>query len=172
MDELKNLHNPETSDTSYDHVLKYTGIFGGVQGLKMFVSAARVKLTSELLGGWGMGLITAYNAVFEFLNKASNMGIPLNATRKTSELFEKGSEEEIAHQVMVIRTWVLWSAILSVLICLFFSPIISYFYFDHDWTRWPAVMLTSLVAVSNIIAEGECAILKGLRQLLYALRFT
>ena len=84
MDELKNLHNPETSDTSYDHVLKYTGIFGGVQGLKMFVSAARVKLTSELLGCWGMGLITAYNAVFEFLNKASNMGIPLNATRKTS----------------------------------------------------------------------------------------
>ncbi|MBQ6226176.1 MAG: oligosaccharide flippase family protein [Bacteroidaceae bacterium] len=164
MDELKNLHNPETSDTSYDHVLKYTGIFGGVQGLKMFVSAARVKLTSELLGGWGMGLITAYNAVFEFLNKASNMGIPLNATRKTSELFETGTEEQMAHQVMVIRTWVLWSAILSVLICLFFSPIISYFYFDHDWTRWPAVMLTSLVAVSNIIAEGECAILKGLRQ--------
>ena len=32
MTELKNLHNPETNDTSYDHVLKYTGTFGGVQG--------------------------------------------------------------------------------------------------------------------------------------------
>ncbi|MBR5053561.1 MAG: oligosaccharide flippase family protein [Bacteroidaceae bacterium] len=164
MDKLKNLHNPETSDTSYDHVLKYTGIFGGVQGLKMLVSVVRVKLTAYILGGWGMGLISAYNAVFEFLSKASNMGIPLNATRQTSELFEHGTEEQIAHKVMVIRTWVLWSAILSVLICLFFSPIISYFFFDHDWHRWPAVMLTSLVAVSNIIAEGECAILKGLRQ--------
>ncbi len=164
MAKLKNIHNAETSDTSYDHVLKYTGIFGGVQGLKMLVSAVRVKLTAYLLGGWGMGLITAYNAVFEFLNKASNMGIPLNATRKTSELFEEGTEEQIEHQVMVIRTWVLWSAILSVLICLFFSPVISYFFFDHDWSRWPAVMLTSLVAVTNIIAEGECAILKGLRQ--------
>ena len=164
MDELKNLHNPETNDTSYDHVLKYTGIFGGVQGLKMLVSVARVKLTAYILGGWGMGLISAYGAVSEFLNKASNMGIPLNATRQTSELFEDGTEEQIAHQVMVIRTWVLWSALLSVLICLFFSPIISYFFFDHDWHRWPVVMLTSLVAVSNIIAEGECAILKGLRQ--------
>lgn len=164
MDKLKNLHNRETSDTSYDHVLKYTGIFGGVQGLKMLVSVVRVKLTAYILGGWGMGLISAYNAVFEFLSKASNMGIPLNATRQTSELFEHGTEEQIAHKVMVIRTWVLWSAILSVLICLFFSPIISYFFFDHDWHRWPAVMLTSLVAVSNIIAEGECAILKGLRQ--------
>ncbi|MBQ6191421.1 MAG: oligosaccharide flippase family protein [Bacteroidaceae bacterium] len=164
MDKLKSLHNRETSDTSYDHVLKYTGIFGGVQGLKMLVSVVRVKLTAYILGGWGMGLITAYSAVSQFLNNASNMGIPLNATRKTSELFETGTTEQIEHQVMVIRTWVLWSAILSVLICLFFSPVISYFYFDHNWHRWPAVMLISLVAVSNIIAEGECAILKGLRQ--------
>ena len=164
MDNLKNLHNRETSDTSYDHVLKYTSIFGGVQGLKMLISMVRVKLTAYILGGWGMGLITAYNTVSEFLSKASNMGIPLNATRQTSALFENGTEEQIAHQVMVIRTWVLWSAILSVLICLFFSPIISYFFFEHDWHRWPVVMLTSLVAVSNIIAEGECAILKGLRQ--------
>ena len=164
MDNLKNLHNRETSDTSYDHVLKYTGIFGGVQGLKMLVSVVRMKLTAYILGGWGMGLITAYNSVCQFLTNAANMGIPLNATRKTSELFENGTEEKIAHQVMVIRTWVLWSATLSVLICLFFSPIISYFFFDHDWHRWPVVMLTSLVAVSNIIAEGECAILKGLRQ--------
>ena len=164
MDNLKNLHNRETSDTSYDHVLKYTSIFGGVQGLKMLISMVRVKLTAYILGGWGMGLITAYNTVSEFLSKASNMGIPLNATRQTSALFENGTEEQIAHQVMVIRTWVLWSAILSVLICLFFSPVISYFFFDHDWHRWPAVMLISLIAVTNIIAEGECSILKGLRQ--------
>ena len=164
MDELKNLHNAETSDTSYDHVLKYTGIFGGVQGLKMLISVARMKLTAVILGGIGMGLITVYNRVFEFLNSASNMGIPLNATRKTSELFEEGTEEQITHQVMVIRTWVLWSALLSVLICLFFSPVISYFFFEKDWHHWLEVMIIAPVAVCNIIAEGECAILKGLRQ--------
>ena len=164
MDELKNLHNAETSDTSYDHVLKYTGIFGGVQGLKMLISVARMKLTAVILGSIGMGLITVYNRVFEFLNSASNMGIPLNATRKTSELFEEGTAEQITHQVMVIRTWVLWSALLSVLICLFFSPVISYFFFEKDWHHWLEVMIIAPVAVCNIIAEGECAILKGLRQ--------
>lgn len=164
MDELKNLHNAETSDTSYDHVLKYTSIFGGVQGLKLLVSVAREKLTAVILGSMGIGLIYAYNSVSEFLNNASNMGIPLNATRKTGELFEEGTEEQIAHQVMVIRTWILWSAILSVFICLFFSPVISYIFFKHDWQHWPEVMSLSLVAVTNIIAEGECAILKGLRQ--------
>ena len=103
MDELNNLHNPETNDTSYDHVLKYTGIFGGVQGLKMLVSVARVKLTAYILGGWGMGLISAYSAVSEFLNKASNMGIPLNATRQTSELFEDGTAEQIAYPLNLVE---------------------------------------------------------------------
>lgn len=160
MDELKNLHNDETNDISYDHVLKYTGIFGGVQ----VVNVARVKLTAVILGSIGMGLISAYHTISDFLNNASNMGIPLNATRRTSELFEEGTNEQIEHQIMVIRTWVLWSALLSVFICLFFSPVISYYFFKHDWRHWPQVMLISFVAVSNIIAEGECAILKGLRQ--------
>ena len=164
MDELKNLHNPETNDTSYDHVLKYTGIFGGVQGLKILASVVREKFTALILGSGGKGLIGKYSRVSDFLVNASNMGIPLNATRKTSELFEEGTEEQIAHQVMVIRTWVLWSALLSVLICLFFSPVISYYFFDNDWSYWPAVMLISPASVTNIIAEGECAVLKGLRQ--------
>ena len=34
MNKLKDLHKGEASNASYDHVLKYTGIFGGVQGLK------------------------------------------------------------------------------------------------------------------------------------------
>ena len=187
MDELKNLHNAETNDNSYDHVLKYTGIFGGVQGLKMLVSAVRRKLTAVLLGGEGMGFILVYNRVSDFLNNASNMGIPLNATRKTSELFEEGTDEEIKHQVMVIRTWVVWSALfsvfLSIFICLFFelirllvdfffssvlhnvlSPIIGDFSMNGVWSHWPEMMFISLVVVCNIIAEGECAILKGLRQ--------
>ena len=164
MNKLKDLHKGEASNASYDHVLKYTGIFGGVQGLKMLCSVGRVKLTTKILGSMGIGLISAYGSVSEFLYNASNMGIPLNATRQTSELFEEGSEEKIVHRVMVIRTWVLWAALVSVLICLLFSPLISYFFFKHDWHHWPEVMLISLVAVGNIIAEGECSILKGLRQ--------
>ena len=54
MSELENLHNEETNDTSYDHVLKYTGVFGGVQGLKMLMSFARNKLTSVFLGEFGL----------------------------------------------------------------------------------------------------------------------
>lgn len=165
MSELESLHNSETTDTSYDHVLKYTGIFGGVQVLKMLLSIARNKLTSIYLGGVGVGLISIYNSISEFLVSASNLGVPLNATRQTSELFEEGTNTQIEHFVMVVRTWVLWTALLATLFCLLCSPLISYFFFEHDWSHFPQVILTAPIAVSFLVAEGECAILKGLRQL-------
>ena len=106
MSELEQLHNEETNDTSYDHVIKYTGVFGGVQGLKMLVSVARNWLTAKFLGPFGVGLIDIYNRISDFLVSASNLGVPLNATRRSGELFEEGTNEEVEHFVMVVRTWV------------------------------------------------------------------
>lgn len=162
MSELENLHNEETNDTSYDHVLKYTGVFGGVQGLKMLVSFARNKLTAKFLGDFGMGLIGVYNSISEFLVSASNLGVPLNATQRSGELFDEGSTSEIEHFVMVVRTWVLWTAILATVLCICASPILSSLFFENQWDYHVLLMIP--VAVSFLLAEGECAILKGLRQ--------
>ena len=162
MSELENLHNEETNDTSYDHVLKYTGVFGGVQGLKMLMSFVRNKLTSVFLGGFGLGLISVYNRISDFLVTASNMGLPLNATQRAGELFDEGSNEEIEHFVMVVRTWVLWTAVFATVLCLCASPLLSYYFFNNSWDYHVLLMIP--VAVSSLLAEGECAILKGLRQ--------
>ncbi len=164
MSELEKLHNEETTDTSYDHVLKYTGVFGGVQGLKMLTSFIRNKLTSEFLGKFGVGLISVYGSISEFLVSASNMGVPLNATQRSGELFEIGTNEEIEHFVMVVRTWVLWTALFALLLCLCASPFLSYFFFEHRWDRFGEVLLMVPVSACFLLAEGECAILKGLRQ--------
>ena len=162
MSELEKLYNEETTDTSYDHVLKYTGVFGGVQGLKMLVSFARNKLTVKFLGDVGMGLIGVYNSISEFLVSASNLGVPLNATQHAGELFDEGSAARIEHFVMVVRTWVFWTAVLATLLCVCASPLLSYFFFDKTWDYHVLLMIP--VAVNLLLAEGECAILKGLRQ--------
>lgn len=164
MSELEQLHNEETNDTSYDHVIKYTGVFGGVQGLKMLMSVARNWLTAKFLGPSGVGLIDIYNRISDFLVSASNLGVPLNATRRSGELFEEGTNEEVEHFVMVVRTWVLWTAFLATLLCLCASPFLSYSFFEHRWDRFYEVLLMVPVAVFFLLAEGECAILKGLRQ--------
>ena len=40
---------------NYDHVLKYTSVFGGVQGLVILIGLVRNKFMALLLGAGGMG---------------------------------------------------------------------------------------------------------------------
>ena len=47
--------NDNKADNSYGHVLKYTGIFGGVQVLNILVGLVRTKAVALLLGPAGMG---------------------------------------------------------------------------------------------------------------------
>lgn len=148
----------------YDHVLKYTGVFGGVQVLKMLASVARNKLTAMFLGGRGVGLISVYNSITEVVVTSSNLGVPLNATRRSSELLEEGDHERLRYFIMVVRTWVLLTAILSVVICSMLSPLVSYILFDCEYSHWPQVVTMIPVVVCFLLAEGECAVLKGLRR--------
>ena len=52
-------------DEDYDHVLKFTGLFGGVQGVIIVITLVRNKAMALLLGVSGMGfnalLISAQN---------------------------------------------------------------------------------------------------------------
>ena len=52
---------------SYSHVLMFTGIFGGVQSLKLVVSVIRNMLASYLLGTTGYGLLAVYSSITEFV---------------------------------------------------------------------------------------------------------
>ena len=159
------IHNAEAVDTSYGHILRFTGVFGGVQGLKLLMSAARNKLTSRLLGATGFGLLSAYTSVSDFLVSCSNFGLPLNATRETAELFENGTSRQIEHKVCLIRTWAVWTALFATLVCFLFSPLLSYFSFGRDVSHYAEMMWLAPVVVSFLIGEAECSILKGFRQL-------
>ena len=69
-------------------MLKYTGVFGGVQGLNILMSVVRTKLTSYLLGPIGFALMGVYINISEFITSTSNMGIHFASVRRLSELFE------------------------------------------------------------------------------------
>ena len=153
------------SDASYDHVLKYTGVFGGVQGLTMLMSIVRNKFASELLGRSGIALIGIYNSIATFMSSTSNLGIPFSAVRNISELFEKGSEKEIKQYVCVVRTWSLWTGLLGFLLCLCLSPLISFLSFDGDMSYTLQICMIAPMVFALAITSGEISILKGLRRL-------
>ena len=151
-------------EDSYAHILKYTGIFGGVQGLNILISLVRNKIVAYLLGPDGMGLMSLFNTTISFISQSTSFGISFSAVRHVSELFDQGDEARIAHFVKVVRAWCLLSALIGMLVCILAGPFLSAYTFSWGDHTLHFVLLAPAVALTAI-AGGEMAILKGLREL-------
>lgn len=154
----------EEQNESYSHILKYTGIFGGVQGLNIAIGLVRNKIIAWLLGPAGMGLASLFNSVANFIYQATNLGISFSAVRHVSELFDQGDEERIAHFVKVVRAWSLLTALLGMLVCMIAGPFLSNSTFAWGDHTVHFVLLSPAIALMAI-SGGEMAILKGARRL-------
>ena len=153
----------EATDT-YGHILKYTGIFGGVQGLNIVVGLVRNKLVALLLGPGGMGLASLFNSTVNFISQATNFGISFSAVKHISELFDGGDEAAISHFVKVVRAWSLLTALIGMLVCIVVGPLLSNYTFAWGDHTLHFVLLSPAVGLLAITG-GETAILKGARQL-------
>lgn len=148
----------------YGHVLKYTGVFGGVQGLNIVVSLVRNKLVALLLGPEGMGLASLFNTTVNFISQATTLGISFSAVRHISELHDQGDEQQIAHFVRVVRGWCLLTALLGMLVCIAIGPFLSGFTFSWGDHSLHFILLSPAIGMLAVTG-GETAILKGLRRL-------
>ena len=151
-------------DESYSHVLKYTGIFGGVQGLNILVSLVRNKLTALLLGPGGMGLVSLFNTTVNFISQATNLGISFSAVRHISEYFDEGDRQKAEHFVKVLRGWSLLTALVGMLVCIVMGPFLSNYTFSWGDHTLHFILLAPAVGMIAITG-GETAILKGCRKL-------
>ena len=163
--EETDLRQQDGEDTSYDHVLKYTGVFGGVQVLTMLVSMLRNKLAAWWLNKAGMGFFLMYSNIASFVSSASNAGIPFSAVKNVSELYETADSAQLESYVVTVRSWSLWTALFGALLCVLMAPPISYFAFDGDWSYTLEVALLAPMIFAIAITNGEISILKGTRKL-------
>lgn len=149
---------------SYSHILKYTGLFGGVQGLNILVGIVRNKLVAMILGPEGMGLVSLFYSTIKLVSDSTGLGLSMSAVRNVSETLAAGDARGFAHAVRLIRSWSLMAALLGMLLCVALSPLLS------DWTfAWGDhtlhfVLLAPVVGLLAVTG-GETAILKGARRL-------
>ena len=152
------------NDEIYGHVLKFTGLFGGVQGLNILISLVRNKVVAMLLGPEGMGLASLFQTTVNFISQSTNLGVSFSAVRNVSELFDTGDEARIAHFIKVVRAWSLLTGLVGMLLCILIGPLLSNFTFSWGDHTLHFVLLSPLVALLAVTG-GETAILKGARQL-------
>ncbi len=153
----------ESEKGAYGHVLKYTGVFGGVQGLNVLVSLVRNKFVALLLGPSGMGLVTLFNTTVSFISQSTHFGISTSAVRQLSE-FTDDHHPQVVHFVKVVRAWSLLTALLGMLVCIAIGPFLSSTTFAWGDHSLHFILLAPAVGMLAVTG-GETAILKGRRRL-------
>lgn len=153
----------EKKGAAYGHILKYTGLFGGVQGVNLLATIVRNKLASELLGPAGLGLVSLFNTATSLVGNATNFGVPFSAVRHVAELYEAGDEAELKRFVGIVRGWSIAAALLGVLVCCLCAPLLCMAY--DAKVSWESFVWISPVVGLTALAGGELAILKGIRRL-------
>lgn len=154
----------EKRNESYDHVLKYTWIFGGVQGFVILINLVRNKFMALLLGAGGMGLNALMTSVQNFASQCTNMGISFGAVPRLSEYYEQQNQDMLDYYIQVIRLWSLIASLLGLVFCVVISPFINDLSFTWGNHTLHYAMLALAVAMIAITG-GETAILKATRRL-------
>ncbi len=148
----------------YSHVLKYTGLFGGVQGINILVGIVRNKLVALILGPAGMGLISLFNSTINLLSNATNLGISMSAVKNISEAYDNGDEATMRRIVRMVRSWSLLTALFGVLLCIVLSSLLSKWTFGWGNHTLHFILLSPVVGIMAVTG-GEMAVLKGVRKL-------
>ena len=161
---LKIVYMGKTQDQDYRHILKYTGIFGGVQGFQLVMGLLRTKMMALLLGPSGMGLASLFQSTTQFFSQATNLGVAVSAVRQLSEEHDTDNKTFLESSIQTVRGWCLFTALLGLLVALVLGPVISYTTFDSSNHTLHLMLLGPAVAMMALTG-GETAILKATRQL-------
>lgn len=158
--------NPTAKNSEYKGILKYIGIFGGVQGIVSLITLFRASIVSHLLGPVGVGFNDVYNRTIDLGKKATDLGISYSAVQVISEQSEEVEEQEhMMYAVKVVRSWSLWLATLGTLLFFLLAPLLSRWGFDGDHSYTSMFRLLSLTIGCSVLMGGELAVLKGTRRL-------
>ncbi len=150
--------------SSYNHILKYTSAFGGIEGLNILIGLVRNKLVAIMLGPEGMGIIALFNSTIKFMSDSTNCGIPMSAVRNISAVYDDGDTEKLKETISAVRTFSLFVAMAGMILFIILSPVLSRISFCSGNKTINFILLSPIIAMMAITG-GEIAVLKGTRQL-------
>lgn len=150
----------------YSQILKYTGLFGGIQGLNVLVGLVRNKLVALLLGPQGMGLSALFSSSVKLVSDSTNLGLGVSAVREIADAYSQGDVKRTEQLVCTLRSWCALTAVVGSLLFAVMCPLFGTMAFSGSANSHVAelLLLSPLVGLMAI-SGGETAILKATRHL-------
>lgn len=148
---------------SYQHILKMTSLFGGVQFFSIIISIIRAKLIAIFIGPAGMGLITLLNSTINMIGGISGLGIETSAIKNISEKYKDEDLNNISGTVALVKKMMLISGILGTTLIIVFSKWLSIFTFGNT-NQVCSFIFLSITLLFKQITSGQLIVLQGLRK--------
>lgn len=168
-------HNGSTESRLFDRILKYTGVFGSVQGVAIIVTLILNMVKSRLLGPVGYGITESLNRNTDLVRNSTNLGVATAAVPEISRCNNPADVDALSEKIGLTRSWALLTAILGMAVCVILAPLLSRWAFNGDGSFTVSFMEMSVAVAATAVTGGETAVLRGtgmLRQIALSQLFT
>lgn len=152
------------NENHYRGVLKYMGLFGGIQGLNAAVGLVRNKLVALLLGPQGMGLSALFSSSVKLVGDSTNLGLGMSAVREISEAYSEGDAAKTEAWICTLRSWCMVTAVAGTALFALLSPLLNAMSSSGTDHTLEFLLLSPLVGLTAV-SGGETAVLKATRRL-------
>lgn len=155
-----------SKDVSYRHILKYTGLFGGIQAINLLASVLRNKVAAIIIDRYGQGISELFNSTINLISSATTLIIPVSIVRRISFVYENYGLEStlIRNEIRAIRSWSVLTGLIGTLLVMILSPVLSSVTCDSKNFTFDYLILSPMLIMLSINGT-EIAILKAVRQL-------
>jgi enterobacterial common antigen flippase len=153
---------PRTS--SYRDILRSSALVGGATALVIVIGIVRTKVMALLLGPAGFGLMGALTAIADLARSIAGLGINASGVRQIAEANGSGDERRVARTAFVLRRACLVLGLVGAAAMLLLSDAIARLTFQ-DAGRAGLVALLSLAVLFRLLADGQGALVQGLRRI-------
>lgn len=150
--------------TSYRESLRSSAIVGGSSAINMLIGLVRTKIMAVLLGPGGVGLMGALTSIADLARTLAEMGINSSGVRQIAESVGTGDETRIARTVTVLRRVAIALGLVGGALLAAFATPVSTFTFGDNHLAW-AVALLGLAVFFRLVADGQGALLQGMRRI-------
>lgn len=146
--------------SNYKSIAKGTAMLGGVQVFNVLINILKGKVVALFLGASGMGVYSLLNSSALTVQQFTCLGLNLSIVKEVASINDSDDVNRKYNTIQVIRTILLLTAILGIIVSITFSPLLSKFSFGNYDYIWSYVALGIMVAFTTL-SNGECSILQG-----------
>jgi enterobacterial common antigen flippase len=164
---VASLRSPESGSkhsSTYAQILRSSALVGGASALNLIIGIARTKVLALLLGPSGIGLLGVLTSVFDLARSVAQLGLHGSGVRQIAEAVGTNDAQRIARTVTVLRRLAIVLGLLGTLASIVLSGHVAQWAFGDD-QHGAAVAWLSLAVFFRLVADGQAALLQGMRRI-------